>query len=181
MATRSRKAVRAPRRRRKGPSPDALDVVEIQSAVLVRNFELLRRRADIDSELDRAGYLLLRALDALGPSDINGVAAALGLDPSTAGRQVAVMQDEGLVERACASDDRRRSIVSVSAMGRARMAGASSWRRERTAELLADWSAADLLTLGEMFTRYNESVADRYLADSERVARAAAAQSRGGR
>lgn len=140
---------------------DAVQVIEVQGAVLVRNFELLRRRGD--SDLDRAGYLLLRALEALGPSDINTLAAALGLDPSTAGRQVAAMQAAGLVRRGCAPDDRRRAIVAATADGRRRMAAASKRRRKRTAELLADWSEADLRTLADMFTRYNAAVAQRYL------------------
>lgn len=142
---------------------DALDVIEVQSAVLVRNFELLRRRAD-DSELDRAGYLLLRALETLGPSDINTVAAALGLDPSTAGRQVAVMQKLGLVERTTSPTDRRRAIIGATTGGRRRVKVTSRRRRARAADLLADWDDADLRTLGEMFARYNQAVAARYLA-----------------
>lgn len=141
---------------------DALEIIEMQSAILVRNFELLRRRAD-DSELDRAGYLLLRALEKLGPSDINTLAAALGLDPSTAGRQVAAMQDQGLVERTPAPTDRRRAIIAATKEGRRRMTVASKRRRASTADLLDDWNADDLHTLGEMFTRYNAAVADRYL------------------
>lgn len=146
----------------------ALEVIEVQSAVLVRNFELLRRRSG-DSGLDRAGYLLLRALQNLGPSDINTLAAALGLDPSTAGRQVAVMQDEGLVRRTPAPDDRRRAIIEASKEGRHRLATACRGRRARTADLLADWDDDDLRTLGEMFTRYNAAVAGRYLTGSRAV------------
>jgi DNA-binding transcriptional ArsR family regulator len=81
---------------------DPLEAIEIASAVLMRNFELLRRRSDIYAELDRSEYLLLRALQQTGPADIGMLAAALGLDPSTAGRQVAAMQRKGLVSCAIA-------------------------------------------------------------------------------
>ena len=142
---------------------DALEVIEVASAVLVRNFELLRRRSSIYADLDRAEYLLLRTLDAVGPSDICGLAAALGLDPSTAGRQVAAMAAKGLIERTPAATDRRRSIISPTGTGLDRMNTTRAQRRIATEELLDGWSEADLRTLGEMFTRYNRSVAEHYL------------------
>jgi hypothetical protein len=42
---------------------DALDVLELATAVLVRNFELLRRRTGVYADLDQSEYLLLRTLD----------------------------------------------------------------------------------------------------------------------
>ncbi len=142
---------------------DPCAVIETQAAVLVRNFELLRRRSDFDERMDRAGYLLLIALDALGPSDIGTLAGALGLDPSTAGRQVAAAEAKGLVTRHPDEHDRRRSIVSPSADGAAAMARVHEARRRRFGDLLADWSEEDRRLLATMFTRYNESVARTYL------------------
>lgn len=150
---------------------DPLEVIELQAAVLVRNFELLRRRGD--SDLGRADYLLLRALECLGPSDINTLAGALGLDPSTAGRQVASMLDDGLVERSPARTDRRRAIIAATARGRRLMTRVSRQRRERTAALLEDWTDSDVRRLAEMFTRYNAAVAERYLTGPQAPAQAA--------
>ena len=147
------------------PREEHVDVIEVASAVLVRNFELLRRRGGIYGDLDRAEYLLLRTLDRIGPSDICTLARALGLDPSTAGRQVSALQGKGMVERAPGETDRRRNIISPTAAGRARMAAVRDRRRETTRELLADWSEEDVRTLGDMFTRYNRSVAERYLTE----------------
>lgn len=144
-------------------SGDVLDAIEVASAVLVRNFELLRRRTGVHHELDRAEYLLLRTLDAVGPADICTLAAALGLDPSTAGRQVAVMAGKGLVERTPAANDRRRSIISPTEAGAERMAVTRTQRREATAELLTGWSDADLDNLADTFTRYNRAVAEHFL------------------
>jgi DNA-binding MarR family transcriptional regulator len=146
---------------------DVVDVIEVASAVLVRNFELLRRRTTMYADLDRAEYLLLRTLDAVGPSDIGGLAAALGLDPSTAGRQVAVMAAKGLIGRTPSATDRRRSIISPTEAGLAKMNTTRAQRRVATEELLADWEQGDLRTLGEMFTRYNRTVAKHYLGGGE--------------
>ncbi len=144
-------------------SEDPLEVIEVATAVLVRNFELLRRRGGAYTDLDRAEYLLLRTLDALGPADICTLASGLGLDPSTAGRQVARMAGRGLVERTPAPADRRRSVIAPTPQGLERMREARVRRRDGTAELLADWSEEDRHTLAEMFTRYNRTVAERFL------------------
>ncbi|TDP96660.1 MarR family winged helix-turn-helix transcriptional regulator [Labedaea rhizosphaerae] len=141
---------------------DTLGVIEVAAAVLVRNFELLRRRTPAPV-LDRSEYLLLRTLDATGPADICGLAAALGLDPSTVGRQVAAMAGKSLVARRPSDTDRRRSIVSPTQAGLTAMETVRAERRAGTAELLAGWSDADLRTLAEMFTRYNRAVAEHHL------------------
>ncbi len=146
------------------PATDrALDVIEHQTAVLVRHFELLYRRGATRGTLDRAEYLLLRTLAGCGPMDINTLAAALGVDPSTAGRQVGAMRGAGLVAGEPDPADRRRTVLTPTGEGLRRM---DAVRRDRTggiADLLADWSEADLATLGEMFRRYNRAVAARYL------------------
>ena len=142
---------------------DLLDVIESQSAVLVRNFELLRRRSDVYGTLDRSSYLLLRALDALGPADINTLATAVGLDPSTVGRQIAAMESKKLVDRTAAPDDRRRSIVTPTTTGRHEASRVRRQRRRDLAALLELWTDDDLAALGDMFTRYNRAVATHYL------------------
>lgn len=141
----------------------ALEVIERETAVLMRHLELLRRRTDSYRELDRAEYLMLRTLAETGPVDINSLACALGVDPSTAGRQVAVMQEAGLVERAPSESDRRRSIVAMTGEGTCRMDTVRHRRLDNAADLLADWPESELRTLGAMFTRYNKAVAKRYL------------------
>jgi DNA-binding MarR family transcriptional regulator len=141
----------------------ALTVIERQTAVLMRHFEMLHRRTDVHDALDRAEYLMLRTLDECGPLDINGLAASLGLDPSTAGRQVSVLEGAGLVARSPAPADRRRSIITPTGEGLRRMEAVRERRTRSMADLLADWSEDDLRTLGAMFERYNRAVAARHL------------------
>lgn len=144
-------------------SPDTLEVIEVQAAILARNLELLRRRGNIYGELDKSSYLLLRTSEAIGPADITTLAAALGLDPSTVGRQVTAMHAAKLVERTAAHDDRRRFIVYATEEGRRQLALTRERRRERTVELLDGWSEDELRTLGAMFRKYNSAIAERYL------------------
>ena len=144
-------------------SLEALDVIERQTAVLVRNLEMLYRRTDIHDDLDRAEYLLLRTLSEVGPQDINTLAAGLGLDPSTAGRQVSGLCRQGLLERAPAATDRRRSIITPTAAGLRRMEAVRSARAESLADLFGGWTEEELRTLGSMFTKYNGAMARKFL------------------
>ena len=141
----------------------ALDVIERQTAVLMRNFELLHRRTDVHDRLDRAHYLLLRTLSDGGPMTITTLACTLGLDPSTAGRQVSALTAAGLVERTADPADRRRWVVTPTADGLREMRVVRDRRTESHAELLGDWDPEDLRTLGTMLDRYNRAVAARYL------------------
>lgn len=142
---------------------DVYGDIEVQAAVLTRNFELLRRRRSEQLEVDRAEYLLLRTLDDLGPSTIGALADSLGLDPSTVGRQVAVLEQSGWAVRIEDPGDRRRTIVETTSAGRAAMRRTSRERRRRTRQMLGDWTEEDLRSLAEMFGRYNAAVARHHL------------------
>ncbi|MFE9248622.1 MarR family winged helix-turn-helix transcriptional regulator [Streptomyces sp. NPDC007088] len=154
------------------PSP-LIDRIERQTAFLNRNFELLHRRSTIHDHLDRAEYLMLRTLTAgepgaasprdAGATDINRLATMLGLDPSTAGRQVAALRRKGLVVTSPDPADRRRSLVTPTGEGLERVARVRRLRAEGFGELLEGWSEDDLRTLGDMFQKYNRAVARRYL------------------
>jgi DNA-binding MarR family transcriptional regulator len=104
-------------------------------------------------------------LSEQGPQDINTLAASLGLDPSTAGRQVAALRHQGFVERAPAATDRRRCVVTPTREGLRRMEGVRTRRAESLADLLGDWSETELTALGAMFTKYNREVARKFLGD----------------
>jgi DNA-binding MarR family transcriptional regulator len=142
---------------------DVVERIELASAVLVRHFEMLRRRSDVYHRLERAEYLLLHTLDLNRATDICGLAGHLGLDPSTAGRQVNVLAGRGLVRRAADPEDRRRSVVTLTDDGRRLMEEVRRRRRQATQDLLADWSDEDRRVLADVFERYNETVARRYL------------------
>ncbi|GAB3158903.1 MarR family winged helix-turn-helix transcriptional regulator [Amycolatopsis sp. NPDC004378] len=141
---------------------DALDLIEAHTAVMVRNFELLSRRTDIYDDLDRAGYLLLRTLEVTGPADITTLAARLGLDPSTVGRQVSAMTSAGLVERTPAPEDRRRGIVVATQEGRTRARRVHDRRRANLAEMFTGVPEDELRVIGESFARYNRAIARQY-------------------
>jgi DNA-binding MarR family transcriptional regulator len=142
---------------------DPLDVIELAMAIWTRNAELMRNRSDINTDLDRSEYLLLRTLAHTGPADIGTLATTLGLDPSTAGRQVTAMLRKGLVDRTAAPADRRRVVITPTDTGRRLLHATSRRRRELYARLLADWSDDDLHMFGAIITRLNQAIARDYL------------------
>ncbi|GAB3565549.1 MarR family winged helix-turn-helix transcriptional regulator [Spelaeicoccus albus] len=142
----------------------ALDRIELESLILVRHFEMLRRRNDFYSQLDRAAYLLLRTLEAGGSMDLRSLASALGLDRSTAGHQVSAMAEHGYVRTEPAPGDRRRTMITPTDDGLAAMTSVRKLRRDSTAELLEQWDDDALAALADNFARYNETVKDHYLA-----------------
>jgi DNA-binding MarR family transcriptional regulator len=142
---------------------DPLDAIELALVILMRNAELIRIRSDIHTDLDRSEYLLLRTLTHTGPTDIGTLAGTLGLDPSTAGRQVTAMLRKGLADRAPDPADRRRAVVTATDTGRRLLHATSRRRRELMAGLLAGWSDDDLHMLAALVTRFNQAVARDYL------------------
>lgn len=146
---------------------DPIEAIELETAVLVRNLELLRRRGDLYVEVDRAGYLLLRTLDAIGAADIVTLATRLGLEKSTAAREVAAMDELDLVQRRPAPEDRRRSVISLTPAGRSAMLAVRRRRCEGTVEMLAGWSKEELGATAALFARYNQAIAQRYLTPDE--------------
>lgn len=125
---------------------------------LARTLAVLARHAEPELKLDRAGYLLLRTLDRIGPASINTLAAAVGLDASTVTRQVASMKVMGLVEREINPGDRRSCIISPTAAGRAVMRQVRRQRRTNLDAATRDWSEDDRTTLGRLLAKLNDSI-----------------------
>lgn len=145
------------------PRAGLIDRIERQAAFLHRNSELLHRRSDTHREMDRSEYLMLRTLGAAPePPGINALAAMLGLNPSTAGRQVAALRRKGFATTAPDPADRRRSLITPTETGLRLAAEVRRRRQEGFADLLDGWEPEDLRLLGDMFRKYNVAVAKRH-------------------
>jgi DNA-binding MarR family transcriptional regulator len=150
-----------------GPKPLALpaeliDAIEYESAVLVRNLEMARRRSGYYGEIDRVTYLLLRSLSFRGPSDISTLSTYLGSDPATTGRHVSAAHTAGLIERATGRPDHRRAIISITPLGIERMESVQHQRVSGITQMLGDWQPEDLQTMSAMLRRYNSAIATHY-------------------
>jgi DNA-binding MarR family transcriptional regulator len=137
---------------------DAVDLIETEVTRLARTLAMLGRSSEYDLGLDRAGYLLLRTLERIGPASINTIANAVGLDGSTVTRQVSAMKGLGLVERKTNPGDRRSCIISPTAAGRDLMRHMRKIRRSNLDDVTRDWSADDRNALGRLLRKLNDSI-----------------------
>jgi len=96
------------------------------------------------------------------------VVEAIGVDKATVSRQIAQLQDLGLVTRTSDPSDRRAQSVALTDVGQSKVGDLTKRRRAEFMERLDDWSAADLELLADYLARYNASLAPRR--GGERVA-----------
>ncbi|GGJ90327.1 transcriptional regulator [Pseudomonas matsuisoli] len=95
----------------------------------------------VDVGINAAQLSLLRHVDRLGTPCISDLAFAMGLDRSTLGRNLKVLEQSGLIQLSPGRDLRNRT-VSLSDEGKARLGGAEqAW--ERVQRSLADRLGAE--------------------------------------
>jgi DNA-binding MarR family transcriptional regulator len=139
-------------------SSDSIGVIELELLKLVRHLETFGRRSSLYREVDRAGYLALRTLEASGPVSTKALATALNLDASTVTRQITALESAGFVERRPDPSDRRSSTIILTVEGHRTMAGVQRDRRHGMEALVGDWAESDLANLGRALGRLNISL-----------------------
>jgi DNA-binding MarR family transcriptional regulator len=153
--------VAEPRSKRRGDETTQANIIETQLAVVVRLMESIARRGtSAYQDMDRAGYLLARALDTVGPVSIQTLASIAWLEPTTVTRKIGVMETRGLIQRSSDPSDRRVSLVDLSAKGREAMEQVRSYRRGRVDKFLAEWKQKDKAELARLLTDFNRSLVD---------------------
>lgn len=108
-----------------------------------------------DVGLNAAQFSLLRNLQRLGQPSISALAEAMGLDRSTLGRNLRVVEGRGLVRLAEAVDQRSRQVVLSDAGLQLLEQGAPLWARAQqqlALRLGADKRAALLALLDDLET-----------------------------
>ena len=138
---------------------DAIAIIELELMKLVRHLETFGRRCSLYVRVDRAGYLAMRMLDALGPVNTNTLAHALRLDASTVTRQVTALEGQGFVERRANPSDGRSSTIALTTLGRDSMRAVEQERRRNIEALVSDWDSVEQIDLGVALTRLNASLA----------------------
>lgn len=112
--------------------------------------ELLR---SVAVELEPALYPVLSAIGALGPVRLSEVAAAVGIDPTTASRHVAALERRGLVARAADASDGRALAVALSESGTAAIAQLRRARKTVFKQLLRDFDDREIAQLAGYLER----------------------------
>ncbi|MCW4114932.1 MarR family winged helix-turn-helix transcriptional regulator [Aurantimonas sp. MSK8Z-1] len=145
-----------------------MSINKVQSAHIRENLpDLHRSLIDIVSEMNRperdeqmlaaAGLSLERALfpllvlvERLGPIGVVDLASRVGRDYTTVSRQVARLDELGLVTRRAGTTDRRVREAIITPQGRTATDAVDAARERMAQALFADWSRKDFDDLSRL-------------------------------
>ena len=130
--------------------------------VLKRN--VLQLAAGVHPEMRQAGWAVLgtvlRASRDGTPMTVGEIVTTTGMDKSVVSRQLRSLKDWGLVTMRRDDADARVVVVDPTDEARKRFEAVRARRREIYAELLLDWSTADVAQLERMLGRLADAVED---------------------
>ncbi|UIJ45494.1 MarR family transcriptional regulator [Sphingomonas cannabina] len=93
--------------------------------------------------LERALFPLIVGIERLGPIGVVDLAAKAGRDYTTVSRQVARLEELGLVERRPSAADRRVREAVITKRGKAATDALDAARERLAIEMFRDWSRQD--------------------------------------
>src|SRR6476659_8114806 len=129
------------------PSDSTVDQVENALIPLVRYLSSPRTWRQIagsaEIPLDRARYLVLRAVAESEPVRTTALAEQVGVDPSTMSRHVSILEQAGLVERTADPDDGRARTLSLTSAARTVREKVRAARHDLITDVLGDWEDRD--------------------------------------
>ena len=127
--------------------------------------------ADMSMPLERALLPLLVRIDRRGPIGVVELAEVVGRDYTTVSRQVARLDELGLVVRRAGARDKRVREAEVTELGREVADAIDRTREQIVGELMADWTNAERRDLARLMKRFaggmNEWLANRKHDDAE--------------
>jgi DNA-binding MarR family transcriptional regulator len=130
-----------------------IEIIEREIGDLARVLEAMQRHRSYP--LERAQYLLLRVLETHGPTPTATLAGLLLLDDSTVTRQIASMEEAGLVARQPNPNDRRSSLIQATRQGLTVMRKMRRMRLDRIDRLVADWTVSERDKLATLLQKLN--------------------------
>lgn len=115
-------------------SPQLLDCNSLAVREAGRNITQIYDQFMAPVGLRSTQFSLLARLKKLGPISINALAAELGTDRSTMGRNLLPLQRDGLVAIEPHADDKRRKALQLTPLGETRLKqGRVQWVKAQTA------------------------------------------------
>jgi DNA-binding MarR family transcriptional regulator len=133
-----------------------LDIVSVMNRP--QRDEMLLKAAGLS--LERALFSLLISIAKFGPIGIVDLADSVGRDHTTVSRQVARLEELGLVERQTGKRDRRVREAVVTEKGRVTTDRIDAAREQLGRAILADWSDEDLGQLVALLRRLADAMID---------------------
>jgi len=141
------------------PKDEALRALEEELFSLIRRSRMTTRELAriVHPRLDPSSYPLVAVLAAGPPRRVSDLANQLGLDKSTASRQIDAAVRLGLVERIPDPSDARARLVSLTESGKATVTTQLKERRRLLLSRLGSWDETDLVELARLLRKLRES------------------------
>ncbi len=130
------------------------DVELVERAMVAIRRRQSRRALAKHMPVDPAVFGVLDAVEDRGPCSVTDLTGALGVDQPRASRLVARAVDEGLLVRQADQHDGRRTLVSLTAVGRRQVEAAHEARQRVFAEAMADWPPPDRAAFARLLTKF---------------------------
>ena len=121
-----------------------------------RQDDVLLREAGV--ALDRALFPLLVRLSSTGPMGVAQLADRAGRDPSTVSRQLAKLEELGLVRRPKAQSDLRVREAAITKAGERVVEAITTARHKLLGKLLEDWSAQERQIFPQLLQRLADAM-----------------------
>jgi DNA-binding MarR family transcriptional regulator len=134
----------------------SVESIEQELTLLVRRAQKVHLRGGpTEHVVERAAYAILARLHDTGPLRPGALAAHFHLDASTISRQVASLEQAGLITREPDAEDRRACRLRLTGHGRTVLTTTRAERRGVVRELLQSWSPEDLATFASLLAAFN--------------------------
>lgn len=142
------------------PSEDAaIQALEAQLSVLWRrarsNSHKVARR--VHPEMEPAAYGLLVILQREGSMRLTDIAANVGIGKPSVSRQIAMLEQLGLVQKAAHPQDGRAQSISLTPSGKHQLESAQTGRKRAFRSLMEDWSTGDVDALARLLGQLNQT------------------------
>lgn len=136
---------------------EAIAALEHELSVLWRRARASARKVavEVHPDLDSGAYGLLVLLQQEGALRLTDLAARVGVGKPSVSRQVAMLQELGLVRKQSDPADGRAQTISLTPQGKASLAQAQQARKEHFRQVWAQWDPEDLSTLGGLLHKLN--------------------------
>lgn len=109
--------------------------------------------------LERALFPLLVGIQRLGPIGVVDLAGRAGRDYTTVSRQVARLEELGLVERRPSPGDKRVREATITAHGKTATDALDAAREKMALTMFRDWSASDFSELVRLMRKLADGMA----------------------
>ena len=108
--------------------------------------------------LDRALFPLLARIARYGPVGVVDIADRTGRDHTTISRQMAKLEELGLIERRASATDKRVREATVTAKGQKMVAALNAARERLANRILASWTDEELDELRKLLRRFADDL-----------------------